>query len=370
MGKLIKKNFSKNIVKEKEENIVENEDKTSQETKNESIKEQISTVEKATIFLKQENSKFIEDFELQEYIGIGSESYVYKTKIKKNKRILAAKLIVKDKKYDINLNEINISRKLKNNNIINFYGASNLIKDKLDCIIMEYLKFGNLRNFQKILKRKTLSESLLCFITYQIINALKYCHRCKIAHLDLKPQNLVIDDFLTVKIIDFSISIDYSKINFDKIELPLNGTNFYIAPEVFSAKKINLKDLNKIDLYSVGVIIYNLAFGCYPFDLNEKDAKNYKSIYKKITSDFEIKNDKGFSPYFIDFLSKLLEKDIDKRMNIHEAINHYWLKGAEILLNEKDSTYNIGNFLIYLITDHIKNFNDYINKENKFFYIN
>ena len=55
-----------------------------------------------------------------------------------------------------------------------------------------------------------------------------------------------------------------------------------MAPEVIESKIINKNDLNKIDLYSFGVTLYNLAFGSYPFGLNREDSKDYDRIYYKI----------------------------------------------------------------------------------------
>ena len=359
--------YFKNSEREREEDNKEIEGKTTQETREKIIKDRFSNIKNAKSYISKINNRFNENFNIEECIGAGSESFVYKTKIKKNGRIIATKMIVRDIGEKANINEINISKKLKNLNIINIYGASTIRKDEVDCIMMEFTKFGNLRDFQKKLKRNILSESFLCFMTYQILNALNHCHKCKIAHLDLKPQNIVVDESLNLKLIDFSISIDYSQIYSEEIIMPLRGTNFYISPEILSSRTIKVKDINKIDLYSLGVILYNLAFGHYPFGLNEKDVDDFSSIYNKITSNFEIKNDKNYSPYFIDFLGKLLEKDIDKRIDIYEALNHYWVKGGELLFKEKENLYNIGNFLIYLITDHFKSFNDYIKKEILFF---
>jgi len=113
---------------------------------------------------------------------------------------------------------------------------------------MENAKYGNLRNFQfKSLKRACLSESMLCFIAKQILNGLYYLHRCKIAHMDIKPQNIVIDDYLNAKIIDFSISINYKgKKPNDEFKLPFKGTNFYMPLEVLDEEKIKYKDLKNI----------------------------------------------------------------------------------------------------------------------------
>ena len=316
--------------------------------------------------LKRNHSKFIENFELLKFIGSGSESEVYKVNILRYNKILAMKMIrIKNDEQD---DEINISKKLKNKNIINYYLSYKIEKSKAHCIIMDYAKYGNLRDFRKnIIEKNYLSESFLCFITSQLLNGIKYLHMCKITHYDLKPQNIIIDDNLNVKIIDFSVSLDYSKINDNKIKLPFRGTSFYMAPEVLRNDTINIKDLNKIDLYSLGVILFNLAFGSYPFDLKQKDTKNYDKIYKKIMKDLTIKNKYNYySSYFIDFLKKLLEKDINKRLNLNEALNHYWIKGSEILFNEKEKICHTGIFLSYLVTDHIKNFDDYIHQKDIF----
>ena len=331
-------------------------------------KDDISTPEKLTQLLKLKNSQILNIFEIKEFIDSGSESLVYKIIHKKIQKPFIMKIIIIKNGEKRNINEFNISKKLKNDNIISFYGINEIKKNELDCIIMEYGKFGNIKSFMKnILKKSYISETLLCFISYQILNGLKNCHKNKICHFDIKPYNIVIDEYLKAKIIDFSISIDYNKINKNQIKIPFRGTNFYMALEVIESKIINKYDLNKVDLYSFGVTLYNLAFATYPFGLNREDSKDYDKIYYKIRNnklelDYE---DNIFSLVFIDFLKKLLEKDIDKRINIDEALNHDWIKGANILFEEKEKTFNVSNFFIYLMTDNILNFNEYIKRAGK-----
>ena len=307
----------------------------------------ISNCEKLIKFIENINPKFLKIYEIVEYIGSGSESVVYKIIYKKTNKLCAIKFLLIDGKR--NFNEFNILYRLKNKNIIYYYGIYEIKKNELDCVIMEYAKFGNLRDFKRnILKRDYLSEQLLCFLSFQILNGLSYCHKCKIAHFDLKPQNIIIDEYLNVKIIDFSVSVDYSKIKSNKIKLPFRGTNFYIAPEVIKSKIININDLNKVDLYSLGVILFYLAFGAYPYNLEINDSDNYDKIYNKIENNkLKFHNEDNFySKYFIDFLNQLLEKDINKRININQALNHYWIKGANILYDEKEKCFNVSSFLI------------------------
>jgi serine/threonine protein kinase len=243
-------------------------------------------------FIKQNNQELDDIFEFQEYIGSGAESYVYKTILKKNGKVVANKMIViKERERKRIFNEIMISKKMKHQNIVGFYGCYEVKKNEVSCIVMEYSKYGNLRDFGKnVLKRKFYTETFICFISFQILTALKYLELCKIAHLDLKPQNITINEFLTVKLIDFSISINYSKMNSNQIKLPSCGTKYYMAPEVISSKTIDVKDLNKVDLFSLGVVLYNLAFGSFPFDYKCEDFNNKEKIYNKIMNT-EIKFD-------------------------------------------------------------------------------
>jgi len=317
----------------------------------------------------QKYLKEINGIEVLEFIDSGSESNVYHISIssknsnqKKEKKNAIMKLIL-DKRKSKN-NEIYISRILKNKNIIDCY-TSVLDKENLSFLIMEYAKYGNLRNFnQKILKRTYFSESLICFLAYQILNGIKYMHICKITHMDLKPHNIVIDQYLNAKIIDFSISLNYKKKPPDSyIKLPFVGTNFYMSKEILKKEKIKVKDLHKVDLYSFGVILYNLAFASYPYGLEKKDADNYRTILEKIeANELTFPNTEDYSSHFLDFISKLLEKDIEKRMKMSEALEHYWIKGGRLLLNEQEKIYNAGIFLSYLLTDHISDFNEYISK--------
>ena len=309
-------------------------------------------------------SFFNENFEINDYIGSGAESKVYSIYNKKSKKHLALKYIINNSKYKKNINESKISSKLKNKNIIDFKCCLNSKEDNSEFIILENAKYGNLRDFQKkILKKECFSESFLCLFSYQILNGLYHCHQNKIAHMDIKPQNIVIDEYLNPKIIDFSVSLDYSnKKPNDKIQLPFRGTNFYMPSEVINSKEIEYKNLNKVDAYALGVLLFKMAYGYYPFNLQYGDENNYKIINQKINCEYEIKKNKNLSSYFIDFISKLLNKDINKRMNIYEALRHQWIKGAQILLEEKEKIYNTNLFYIQLITDNIKEFNDYLGK--------
>ena len=296
--------------------------------------------------LKQLIEENMESLELKELIGYGGESHVYKSLIKNVKRPVTLKVIYNNKKHYKNSKEIEIANKLKNKNVIKFFGMKNIKNANFncDCIVMEYSKFGNIRQFQRnFIKRNNISESTLCYFASLILKGLKYCHMSKIAHYDIKPQNIIIDEALNLKLIDFSISINYKDKN--KIKLPNQGTDHYRAPEVLNSEIIDTKDLEKVDLYSLGSMLFNLAFSEYPdeFTINELEENN-----------------SNYSKYFFDFIKQLLQIDINKRINMKQAMEHYWIKGAEILLDEKEKINNANIFLSYLIFDFFPTFNKYI----------
>ena len=308
-------------------------------------------------YIKTNGHKDLQKFTIIDYIGKGSESLVYKVKVNNTNNVFALK-VIKKHKNKINLNELFFSRKLKHKNLINtlcYYADPN---KQFDYMIME-IGNSNLMNFaRKILKRLTLSESFLCMAAFQALQGLAYLHRLNISHLDIKPQNLIINDFLDIKIIDFSVSIDYSRYAKD-FKIPYVGTPFFMAPEIIKSEKVKRKDMQKIDLFSLGVTLYVLAFGEYPFDMSSGDSD--EEIYQKIKSGWKVEDKNNeFSEHFVEFLNRLLESDINKRMTINEALNSYFIRGAQILMNEKENTYNANSFLSYLITDHFRSFNEYL----------
>ena len=319
--------------------------------------------------LNQELLKSIKEFdeiEILDCLNPRNRSNVYHISItsKNNNKKDAIIKLLNDKRKSRNKKKY-ISKILKNKNIIDCYTYSFSDHRKSPFLIMEYAKYGNLRDFnEKVLKRQVFSESLICYLANQILNGIKYMHICKVAHMDIKPQNIVIDQNLNAKIMDFSVSLSYKKKQLeDYIKLPLVGSCFYMSKEILKMDKIKVKDLNKIDLYAFGVTLYNLAFAKYPYGLEKDDASDYKIILEKIkTNELTFPNIENYSSHFLDFISKLLEKDNERRINFLEAMNHPWIKGAKIILDEKEKLNNDEVFLSNLLADHIRDFNIYINQ--------
>jgi polo-like kinase 1 len=325
-------------------------------------------------YLNNNNSSFFENFDLLEYINSGSSGHVYKGLYKGQiKRQVAIKFLINNKrkekqeekenikKESKNNQEIAISKKLHHKNITEIYAYFKT--ENIDYSVLEYGKYGDIEFFlKKLLKRNALSETSLNYLGKQILDGLQYIHRCKVAHLDIKPSNILIDSNLNCKITDFSVSCPYSSFNpEDLVKFPVVGTRKFMAPEILSKEHMKIKETEKIDIYSFGVSLYYLFYGEYPYKLREVKGKDYNDILNKIKDEeLTFPEKRKISNLFKDFFEKTLEKDYKKRLSIKQALEHPWIKGSQIIFDEKENTYCQESFLIRLITDNIPKFNEYI----------
>ena len=336
-------------------------------------------------FLLKYSKEFYEKFELLEMIKSGSAGVVYRGKLKnkKNPKEIAFKFLFdnnkentkkksnkKSEEDELNVNnhhsEILLHGMLKNKHIPYVYGYYQIHNSS--CIAMEFDKYGDIESFKrKILKKNCLSETFLLYIAGGIIEALFYIHiKNKIIHMDIKQQNVLIDDFLMVKLTDFSVGINY-KSEKNYIDLPMVGTCYYMSPEVLNRKRILVSEASKIDIYSLGVLLYFLAFYDYPYKLNEVNSKDYPQIAKNIEeNNLQFPENTGHSKVFKNFLKNCLSKDIKKRYNIYEAMIDPWYKGYKIILDEKEKLYNAGKLVIDFMFDNIIPLNNYIKKQEIF----
>ena len=350
------------------------------------IKEPFLDLQDAKTYLSEYCKEFNDKFELLELIKSGSAGAVYRGHLRNNQRQnskqIAFKFLLdnfkennekrekktkeKSKKRDKYQHiEISIHGMLKFKHIPEIYGYYKI--QNSSCIAMEFNKYGDLENFKKkILKRGALSETLVLYIAGGIIEALNYIHtKNKIIHMDIKQQNVLVDDFLTVKLTDFSVSLNYKKCE-NYIDLPMVGTCYYMSPEVLHKKTILVKEASKIDIYSLGVLLYLLAFYDYPYNLNDVGSKDYPQIAKNIDEKkLEFPHNTGHSKIFMKFLENCLNKNIKERFDIYDAMKDPWIKGYNIILNEKEKLYNAGKFIIDLMVDNLMSLNNYIKEQDK-----
>jgi serine/threonine protein kinase len=346
--------------------------KTSPQTNQQIEEGNFKTKEELKVFLEQNYPQFFENFELSEYIASGSSGNVFKGIYKQNKKQVAIKVLKnrynkekKDKEKILSRikQEMDISSKLHNINIMETYAYINKNENCNFCVL-EYGKNGDLENFMRhLLKRMIISETAVNYFGKQILEGLEYLHkRCKIVHMDIKPGNILIDAGLSAKIADFSVSCSYAHFEPENlVKFPFVGTGKFMPPEIIEKANMKIKESEKIDIYSLGVTLYCLFYGMYPYKLHEVKGKDYDKILEKIKNEkLEFPEGRKISSLFKDFLIKTLEKDHSKRINLREALNHPWIKASKAIFDEKENLGCLENFLIKLITDGIANFNELI----------
>lgn len=167
------------------------------------------------------------------------------------------------------LREVKILQQLDHPCILKLFTTRTFIDSV--AIFIDFMKGGDL--FDRISKDGHFSESLAKFVFYQVCCGIDYLHSQNVIHRDLKPQNILLataDKYTLVKVSDFGLSKCITS------NAPMHtqcGTAGYLAPEVNT-----LKYTNKVDIWSLGVVLYNCFTGRYPYCFSESlsNMEEYK----------------------------------------------------------------------------------------------
>lgn len=126
-------------------------------------------------------------------------------------------------------------------------------------LVLEFFDGPNLAEVLRKRKGVGLDEKIVCLILRQLVDGLAHCHERGISHLDVKPENLLVDSAWNVRLIDFAFSIKISETS--KVKRYC-GTPSYMAPEILKRESYYP---NKADVWSLGVVGYRLMTGKPPF---------------------------------------------------------------------------------------------------------
>ena len=300
------------------------------------------------------NEKIDKEYDIRKIsLGSGSFGDVKKGVHKESKEIRAIKIIPKTYNYEDErkkmIEEITIMKKLDHPNIVKIY---EFFEDENSIyIIMEYLEGGEL--FDILNKKKSFSEKESAEILKNILEGLSYLHSKNIAHRDLKPENILFTKNGILKIVDFGSStvIKCKKKN------KQYGTPYYVAPEVLRGSYDT-----KCDIWSCGVILYSLLSGFPPFngDSEREILKNVKrGKFSFDTNEFEY-----ISDYAKDFICRMLEKTVKKRITAEQCLKHPFFQ----ILERKER--NLDREKFYL--NNLKNFSmkNVLQRASYFFLVN
>ena len=202
---------------------------------------------------------------------------------------------------------------------------------------MEYYSIGDLSCFLKQNKNNLYSERTIKAIGCQLLSGLQALHNNGIIHCNLKPSNIVIDEYGNVKICDFKKCLKISKMTKELIEKNKCAiTPCYTAPELF---RKDGKYSFKSDLWALGCILYELAVGQVPFFSNSLKELIIKIIQEKVN--FDKRELTNYSNEFIDVLKRLLIKDPNARVGWGEIEEMQWFEGYFYWNNDTESNSSI-----------------------------
>ncbi|KAG6797579.1 serine/threonine-protein kinase ULK3 isoform X1 [Apis mellifera caucasica] len=264
------------------------------------------------------NLPSVSDYSLLEKIGSGSYATVYKA-FKKDgcREIVAIKCVDKSSlsksAIDNIVTEIYLLKILRHENIVEmrdfFWDEGHIY------IVMEYCDGGDLSSFIK--KRHKLPEQICRKFLQQLALALRYLRNNNVSHMDLKPQNLLLmrKPQLTLKVGDFGFAQYLSN---SEQKFAIRGSPLYMAPEILFKRKYDAR----VDLWSVGVIMYECLFGKAPYS-----SGSFQELIEKIKDCRSIELPKGshVSHECKDLLMSLLKHDPDKRITFDEFFGHDFL---------------------------------------------
>ena len=201
-------------------------------------------------------------YEIHELIGVGGMANVYRCTDTLDDREVAIKIL-----KDEYLNNEEFIRRFKNEskaiamlshpNIVKVYDVS--FGDMIQYIVMEYIDGITLKEYidqQGIIEWKDVLH-----LTIQVLKALQHAHECGIVHRDIKPQNIMLLQDGTIKVTDFGIARFSDKATRTMTDQAI-GSVHYIAPEQARGDSTD----GKTDIYSVGVMLYEMLTGRLPFD--------------------------------------------------------------------------------------------------------
>lgn len=272
-------------------------------------------------------------YRILELVGVGGMAFVLKAEDLVMNRTVAIKIL--NERYNGDeqaekrfVNESKAVAMLSNKNIVNVYDVA--IYPDIKYIVMEYLDGITLREYMD--NKKVLPWKEACVYTLQIIHALEHAHSKNVIHRDIKPQNIILLKSGEVKVTDFGIA----KIP-DMTDITLTdkaiGTVYYISPEQASGKETTYAS----DIYSVGVMLYEMVTGELPFTADSPVTIAMMQINDtpKNPCDINPEIPAGVCQIILKAMAKLPEKRFKDAHSMLKAVD-YVIKHPEVVFSDEN----------------------------------
>lgn len=245
---------------------------------------------------------------------------------------VAIKLIKRESIQKDSDSEIKIHREINSLKLLNHPNIVNLVEvmksGKYIGIVLEYASGGEL--FDYILQHKYLKENVAKKLFAQLVSGVDYMHSKGLVHRDLKLENLLLDKHKNVIISDFGFVNSYNRDKSDFMKTSC-GSPCYAAPELVLTQ--SPYEGRKVDIWSLGVILYAMLSGYLPFDddPDNEDGSDIVKLYHYICKT-PLTFPEYVSPLARDLLRKIIVPDPKKRITLDDIRHHQWLLPYKNLL--------------------------------------
>jgi serine/threonine protein kinase len=259
-------------------------------------------------------SVFAGRYEILEELGEGGMGKVYRVVDQKINEEVALKLIRPEIAADKNTierfgNEMKLARKIAHRNVCKMYHLSE--KEGNHYIVMEYVRGEDLKGMIRMMGQ--MSPGQIVSIVKQVCKGLSEAHNLGVIHRDLKPQNIMIDRGGNVRIMDFGLARSLRTKGITGAGIML-GTPEYLSPEQAETKDVD----HRTDIYSLGVILYEMVTGRLPFE--GETAISIAMKHKSEIPQDPLKHNAQIPQELSNVVLKCMEKDPENRYQTVQEI--------------------------------------------------
>ena len=246
-------------------------------------------------------------YELNEFIGKGGMSVVYRAQDKRTGHQVAVKILRPEYNRDEEFlgrfeREATTASKMSHHNIVNLLDVGQ--EGEMRYLVMEYVRGKTLKDM--VHEMGALPPQVACQIAIRILSALQHAHQNGIIHRDIKPQNGLVHSEGHIKVADFGIARGAGSSTLTKTDSVM-GSVYYFSPEQAKGNPVTAAS----DLYSVGVVMYEMLTGQVPFDGETPVAVAMQQINAQPKPMSSLKS--GISPALEKVVLRAMEKNPENR---------------------------------------------------------